>query len=49
MSRAMQLSVPLKVDVKVGHNWGDMETDGNALIFLPRSRRGLIRRCRFSD
>ncbi len=28
MSGAMQLSVPLKVDVKVGRNWGDMETDG---------------------
>jgi len=25
MSGAMQLSVPLKVDVKVGQNWGDME------------------------
>ncbi|MBN2098228.1 MAG: DNA polymerase I, partial [Dehalococcoidia bacterium] len=29
MSGAMRLSVPLKVDVKVGRNWGDMETDGN--------------------
>ncbi len=28
MTGAMQLSVPLKVDVKVGKNWGDMETDG---------------------
>jgi DNA polymerase-1 len=31
MSGAMQLSVPLKVDVKVGRNWGDMETDGNTV------------------
>jgi DNA polymerase-1 len=28
MTWAMQLSVPLKVDVKVGKNWGDMETEG---------------------
>jgi DNA polymerase-1 len=26
MSGAMQLSVPLKVDVKVGRNWGEMDT-----------------------
>ena len=25
MPRAMELSVPLKVDVKVGRNWGEME------------------------
>jgi DNA polymerase-1 len=25
MSGAMQLSVPLKVDVKVGKNWGEMD------------------------
>ena len=31
MSGAMRLSVPLKVDVKVGRNWGDMETDGNTV------------------
>jgi len=29
MSGAMRLSVPLKVEVKVGRNWGDMEVDGN--------------------
>jgi DNA polymerase I len=29
MSGAMQLSVPLKVDVKVGRNWGEMEVHGN--------------------
>jgi DNA polymerase-1 len=31
MSGAMQLSVPLKVDVKVGRNWGEMETDINSV------------------
>jgi DNA polymerase-1 len=31
MSGAMQLSVPLKVDVKVGRNWGEMETDFNSV------------------
>ena len=25
MSHAIALSVPLKVDVKVGHSWGEME------------------------
>jgi len=25
MSQALKLSVPLKVDVKVGHNWGEMD------------------------
>jgi DNA polymerase-1 len=31
MSGAMQLSVPLKVDVKVGRNWGEMEVHGNSV------------------
>jgi len=31
MSGAMQLSVPLKVDVKVGRNWGEMETHFNSV------------------
>jgi DNA polymerase-1 len=31
MSGAMQLSVPLKVDVKVGRNWGDMDVHGNSV------------------
>jgi DNA polymerase-1 len=30
MSAAMRLSVPLKVEVKVGRNWGDMEVHGNS-------------------
>jgi len=25
MSSALELSVPLKVDIKTGHNWGEME------------------------
>jgi len=25
MSTALKLSVPLKVDIKTGHNWGEME------------------------
>jgi DNA polymerase-1 len=25
MSTALKLSVPLKVDIKVGKNWGEME------------------------
>ena len=25
MSTALELSVPLKVDTKTGHNWGEME------------------------
>jgi DNA polymerase-1 len=29
MSGAMRLTVPLKVEVKIGRNWGDMEVDGN--------------------
>ncbi len=28
MSNAMDMSVPLKVDVKTGHNWGDLEQAG---------------------
>jgi len=31
MSGAMHLSVPLKVDVKVGRNWGEMEMHGNSV------------------
>ncbi len=25
MPQALELSVPLKVDLKVGHNWGELE------------------------
>ena len=25
MPRALELTVPLKVDVKMGYNWGDLE------------------------
>jgi len=28
MSRAIELAVPVKVDIKIGKNWGDMETPG---------------------
>jgi len=28
MSRAIELAVPVKVDVKIGKNWGDMEPPG---------------------
>jgi DNA polymerase-1 len=27
MSTAMELSVPLKVDIKTGSNWGEMEAE----------------------
>ncbi len=30
MSRAVELSVPVKVDVKKGKSWGEMEADNNA-------------------
>jgi DNA polymerase-1 len=32
MSSALLLSVPLKVDIKSGRNWGEMETSGHPAL-----------------
>jgi len=37
MSRAMELSVVLKVDVKVGRNWGEMDVHNNSLDLFSSS------------